>query len=179
MTIDTIEIRATKNNERMYNTTLLMIVVAIGFLSCNNSADQGNSKVINSEITQIFPKGEKIESENFHGAAWLQWLSVDDSINHIGVGSVTFEPGARTKWHLHPDGQIILALSGIGYYQEQGNPKRILRKGDVVTCPPDLPHWHGASSGETFVQIAITSRLKGPTQWLQAVSEEEYHAGEN
>ena len=58
----------------------------------------------------------------------------------------TFEPGARTKWHLHPDGQIILALGGTGYHQEQGSPRKILRKGDVVTCFPNVPHWHGASA---------------------------------
>ena len=135
--------------------------------------DQGKS-----EESLIFPKGTKLEDERFNGTAWLQSLVVSDSVNHIAVGSVTFEPGARTKWHLHPDGQIILALSGTGYYQEQGSPKLILRKGDVVTCPPDIPHWHGASANQEFLQIAITSRLKGPTKWLHAVSDEEYHADE-
>jgi len=77
---------------------------------------------------------------------------------------------------LHLDGQIILALGGTGYYQEQGSPRKILRKGDVVTCPPNVPHWHGASADTAFVQVAITSRLKGPTEWLHAVSDEEYHA---
>lgn len=85
--------------------------------------------------------------------------------------------------HLHPDGQIVLATRGVGYYQEKGSPKRILRKGDVVTCPPNVPHWHGAIPDSTFVQIAITSRKDGPTEWMQAVSEKEYlrgrRAGEN
>ncbi len=160
------------------NVLLILILIAVGFLSCKKSGDQSTANQSSSDDNRIFSRGEKIKNDNFQGTAWLQWLSVDDSTNHIGVGSVTIEPGARTKWHLHPDGQIILAISGTGYYQEQGSPKRSLRKGDVVKCPPDIPHWHGASSGETFVQIAITSRLKGPTQWLLAVSEEEYHAGE-
>lgn len=158
--------------------SLVIAVSAVAVVSCNNSNDQVKNDLHNSEENLIFPKGVKLEDERFHGTAWLQSLVVADSVNHIAVGSVTFEPGARTKWHLHPDGQIILALSGTGYYQEQGSPKKILRKGDVVTCPPNIPHWHGASSDEAFIQVAITSRLKGPTEWLHAVSDEEYHTGE-
>jgi len=157
---------------------MVILFMLIGFLSCNNSANHGNGDLTNSEEIQNFPRGEMIENENFQGSAWLRRLVESDSTNHIAVGSVTFEPGARTNWHLHPDGQIILALEGIGYYQEQGRPKIILRKGDVVTCPPDIPHWHGASSDEAFVQIAITSRLKGPTVWMHSVTDEEYLADE-
>jgi len=157
---------------------ILMLLISPGFISCNNSVDHRNSLTINSEEKQIFPRGAIIENDHFQGTAWLHSLVEGDSINHIAVGTVTFEPGARTNWHLHPDGQIILALSGLGYYQEQGSPKIILRKGDVVSCPPDIPHWHGAGSNESFTQIAITSRLKGPTVWLHVVTDEEYEGSE-
>lgn len=146
------------------------------FVSCTNSNEQARSNLNKSGENLIFPKGDKIESEHFHGTAWLHWLATSDSINHIGAGTVTFEPGSRTNWHLHPDGQIIIVIDGVGYYQEQGSVKIILKKGDVVTCPPDIPHWHGASADKEFIQIAVTSRLKGPTKWLQAVNNEEYHA---
>lgn len=123
----------------------------------------------------IFPKGEKISNQNFTGTVWLQQLVLSDSLNTTQVGSVTFEPGARTNWHLHPGGQILLVVDGIGYYQEKGSPKKILRKGDVVKCPPNVPHWHGASPEVEFIQVAITNAMKGTTAvWLQAVSEEEY-----
>lgn len=124
----------------------------------------------------IFPKGEKISNTNFTGAAWLQTLIEGDSTNQNSVGSVTFEAGARTKWHSHPAGQIILALNGQGYYQEKGKSKIILKKGDVVTCRPNIQHWHGASVDSEFVQIAITGREKGPTLWLEEVNNEEYKA---
>ncbi|MNU09000.1 hypothetical protein D3C72_2553170 [compost metagenome] len=52
----------------------------------------------------------------------------------------------------------------------------ILRKGDVVKCPPNVAHWHGASADTVFVQLAITGREKGPTVWLQAVSDQDYLA---
>ncbi|GAO43027.1 carboxymuconolactone decarboxylase family protein [Flavihumibacter petaseus] len=122
----------------------------------------------------IFPTGQKIDNDNFVGNVWLQQLVQMDSSNKTQVGNVTFEPGARTKWHYHPAGQILLALDGLGYYQEKGSAKRMLRKGDVVKCPPNLPHWHGAAPGERFVQVAITNNEKGATVWLEAVSEEAY-----
>jgi len=122
----------------------------------------------------IFSTGEKINSDHFVGSAWLNQLMKSDSVNKIQVGNVTFEPGARTKWHYHPAGQILLALDGLGYYQEKGSAKRMLRKGDVVKCPPNIPHWHGAAPNEKFVQVAITSIDNGATVWMQAITEEEY-----
>jgi quercetin dioxygenase-like cupin family protein len=123
----------------------------------------------------IFPKGEKITNDNFIGTAWLQQLVTSDSTNSIQVGNVTFEPGARTKWHSHPGGQILLATSGLGYYQEKDSAKRLLRKGDVVKCPPNVPHWHGASIDTEFIQVAITNAANGATVWLHPVSDEEYN----
>jgi alkylhydroperoxidase/carboxymuconolactone decarboxylase family protein YurZ/quercetin dioxygenase-like cupin family protein len=123
----------------------------------------------------IFATGQKIDNDNFIGNAWLNQLIQSDSSNKIQVGSVTFEPGARTNWHLHPGGQILLITGGTGYYQEKGSAKRIIRKGDVVKCPPDLPHWHGASKDDELIQIAITNTHKGATIWLQPVTKEEYN----
>lgn len=134
---------------------VLSLLLLLSLLSLQSTAQKG------SDI--IFPKGEKITNNNFHGTAWLQQLILSDSVNNVQVGNVTYEPGARTNWHLHPGGQILLATGGIGYYQEKGSPKRVLRKGDVVKCPPNVPHWHGASIDNEFIQIAITNTAKGST----------------
>lgn len=151
-------------------------IVTIFFLTALavSCKQQNNSESANVEKELIFAKGEKITNDNFTGTAWLNNLIDADSTNPNGVGSVTFEPGARTNWHVHPAGQIILAIEGEGYYQEKGSPKRILHKGDVVKCPPNVPHWHGASADKEFIQIAITGRQNGPTEWKQPVTEEEY-----
>lgn len=140
--------------------------IAIGMISCNKKEQMDN---------KIFEKGEKITNTNFTGEVWLNNLVQADSSNQNAVGSVTFEPGARTKWHSHPAGQIILALDGVGYYQEKGSPKIIVNKGDVIKCPADIPHWHGASTDTQFVQVAITGREKGETVWLEAVNESDYN----
>ncbi|MFZ1527564.1 MAG: cupin domain-containing protein [Ferruginibacter sp.] len=149
------------------NVLLLCLIV---LAACNNKAEINNS---NNEF--VFPKGEKITNDNFTGISYLQMLIAADSLNPIAVGNVTFEPGARTKWHSHPAGQILLAVDGVGYYQEKGQPKKILRKGDAVKCPPNVPHWHGASVDTAFVQIAITGREKGETVWLEAVTDSVYN----
>lgn len=122
----------------------------------------------------IFPRGEKITNSNFAGTAYLKTLVEADSMNSIAVGNVTFEAGARTKWHLHPGGQILLVMGGVGFYQEKGQDKRTLRKGDVIRCPPNVPHWHGASTDSTFIQVAITNNQNGPTIWLHEVTDKEY-----
>jgi 4-carboxymuconolactone decarboxylase len=143
--------------------------------SITNSALVQNAGDTSKSRNAIFPRGEKIENDNFIGNAWLQPLVTSDSLNPTAVGNVTFEPGARTKWHLHPGGQILLATGGVGYYQERGSRKRILRKEDVVKCPPNVPHWHGASGDQPFIQIAITSSQYGSTVWMQPVTNEEYN----
>jgi quercetin dioxygenase-like cupin family protein len=135
------------------------------FTACNS----------NRKNDLIFPKGEKISNDNFTGTAYLQPLVAADSLNATAVGNVTFEPGARTKWHSHPGGQILLVIDGVGYYQEKGQPKKILHKGDVIKCAPNVPHWHGASVDTSFVQVAVTNTQNGGPVWLEAVTDEEYN----
>ncbi|OJV74705.1 MAG: cupin [Bacteroidia bacterium 44-10] len=151
---------------------ILPLVIAL-FTACNNNQNTAETKQQND---LVFPQGEKITNANFTGTAYLQSLIEADSLNAISVGNVTFEAGARSKWHTHPAGQILLAIDGVGYYQEKGKPKQILRKGDAIKCPPDISHWHGASADTAFVQIAITGREKGETVWLEEVTDEEYNS---
>jgi len=154
---------------------IFIAVTAILMTACNTRNEQAlNDSQSKNEL--IFEKGDKIDSPNFTGKAWLNNLILADSLNQNAVGSVTFEPGARTSWHSHPAGQIILALGGIGYYQEKGKPIEIIRKGEVVKCPHNIPHWHGASPDSEFIQVAITGRENGPTVWLRPVSDEEYNS---
>lgn len=155
------------------NIAVLFLFGVLAF-SCKQETKSENAGA-RAKKELIFAKGEKINNDNFTGTAWLNNLVDADSINQHAVGSVTFEPGARTKWHIHPAGQIILALDGVGYYQEKGKEKIIIRKGEVVKCPADIPHWHGASADTAFVQVAITGREKGETVWLEEVTDEEYY----
>ncbi|HEX7906402.1 MAG TPA: cupin domain-containing protein [Chitinophagaceae bacterium] len=145
----------------------ILIVCCLLLFACNNESNKKKSDI-------IFLKGEKITNENFTGNAWLYQMIMPDTLNSTQVGSVTFERGARTNWHLHPAGQILLIIDGTGYYQEKGSSKRIIKKGEVIKCPANVPHWHGASKEDELIQIAITNTYKGATVWLEKVTEEEY-----
>jgi len=125
--------------------------------------------------TSIFPRGEKLTNGYFTGDAYLQPLLTRDRNNDFVIGSVSFEPGARTNWHTHPKGQVLIVIEGDGFYQEKDKPARHIGKGDVVTIPENLEHWHGASSRSKMVHLAITN-FKGDENvvWLQPVSDEEY-----
>lgn len=146
--------------------------IAVLFAACSDNKKMEETR---KQDELLFPQGKRITNSNFTGTAYLQTLIDADSLNSISVGNVTFEPGARSKWHSHPAGQILLVTDGVGYYQEQGQPKQILRKGDVIKCPPNTPHWHGASADTVFVQVAITGREKGETLWLELVTDSEYN----
>jgi len=151
---------------------LIFTSAAFGLSSCNDWQQKRDSK--QTDMSSVFLKGEQITNANFKGIVYVKMLMEADSVNPTSVANVSFEPGARTKWHLHPGGQILLATDGVGYYQEKGEAKKVLRKGDVIKCPPNVPHWHGASVDTAFVQLAVTNRHLGSTVWLEEVSEEEY-----
>ncbi len=98
-----------------------------------------------------------------------------------GFGAlVTFEPGARTAWHTHPLGQILIVTAGCGLVQSAGGPARKIRPGDVVWCPPGEKHWHGATATTAMSHIAIVERLDGKAvEWMEHVTDEQYAAGAN
>ncbi len=88
---------------------------------------------------------------------------------------VTFEPGARTNWHMHPLGQTLIVTSGRGITQEWGKSATFIMPGDVVVCPPGVRHWHGAAPGTAMTHLAISERAEGQaTQWLGKVDGRQY-----
>ena len=90
--------------------------------------------------------------------------------------SVTFEPGARTAWHTHPLGQTLIITAGSGRAQRWGGPIEPLLPGDVVWFSPGEKHWHGAMPTTAMTHIAIQEKLAGKVvDWLEQVSDEEYH----
>ena len=125
----------------------------------------------------LFSKGERASADYFTGTVWIKDLMPNDRDLNSFIGNVVFEPGARTNWHRHLGGQILIVTSGMGYYQEKGKPIELLSKGDVVKILPDIVHWHGASRDSEFTHIAINPNLqKGMAVWLEKVTDEEYNS---
>src|SRR5690606_1585005 len=96
--------------------------------------------------------------------------------NDFALGSVTFEAEARTHWHTHPKGQVLIVTEGAGWYQEKGKPAQAIKKGDVVNIPEDVEHWHGATANSEMAHIALTN-YEGDTNvvWHDPVTDEEYN----
>ncbi len=127
------------------------------------------------ENPSLFPLGNKVTNGNFTGNVWLQMLVPSDTVYNSNIGSVTFASGARTKWHYHPGGQLLLITEGKGLYQEKGQPIKLIKKGEVIKCPQNVVHWHGATPNDEMTHIAIgTNTQKGNVVWLNYVSEKEY-----
>ena len=88
---------------------------------------------------------------------------------------VTFEPGARTAWHRHPLGQTLIVTAGCGWVQSEGQQKVEIRPGDIVWCPPNERHWHGATATTAMSHVAISEALDGKVvEWMEKVSDEQY-----
>ena len=79
-----------------------------------------------------------------------------------------FEQGSRNSWHYHPNAtQVLMVLSGEAYYQEEGKPKQLLRKGDVVTTAPNVRHWNGATPWSAAECMTVTEIVEGEEHAVQ------------
>jgi quercetin dioxygenase-like cupin family protein len=114
-------------------------------------------------------------AEYFTGSVRIDPLFTTPAPARVSCGSVTFEPGARSAWHTHPLGQILIVTSGCGWTQCEGEAKKEIRAGDVVWCPPGHRHWHGATATTPMTHIAVQEALDGRVvDWMEQVTDEQY-----
>jgi 4-carboxymuconolactone decarboxylase len=112
---------------------------------------------------------------HFTGEARVDRLFEGLGPSAVSGGAVTFEPGARTAWHVHPGGQILTVTDGLGLVQEWGGPIEEIRPGDVVHIPAGVKHWHGASPGDAMTHLALMTPRDGTAvEWMEAVTDEQY-----
>jgi quercetin dioxygenase-like cupin family protein len=162
------------NLKLVASAVVVLVATVLNITACNTNHKQAN-KMTTTENNQLFSKGEPAPADYFTGAVFIHPLAAKDKNNEFVLGSVTFEPGARTVWHTHPKGQVLIVTEGEGFYQEKGKPAQKLKKGDVVNIPEDVEHWHGANAQSRFVHIAITNYKDDQNVvWLKPVSEQDY-----
>jgi quercetin dioxygenase-like cupin family protein len=117
-------------------------------------------------------------TDYFTGSVRIDPLFTAPSPARAACASVTFEPGARTAWHTHPLGQVLIVTAGCGWTQCEGEPAVEIRAGDVIWCPPNHRHWHGATPTTSMTHIAIQEALDGKVvNWMEKVTDEQYLAG--
>lgn len=121
-------------------------------------------------------KGNKAAADYFVGDVNVNILLNPEDYNTI-MGIVSFDAGARTNWHTHTNGQILIVTEGIGYYQEKGKAIQEIKTGDVIQIPVDVEHWHGASHKSAMRHFAIIpDSSTDKTEWLAPVTENEYNS---
>ncbi len=116
--------------------------------------------------------------EWFTGSVRIDPLFQAPAPARVQSASVSFEPGARTAWHTHPLGQLLIVISGCGWAQRDGGPGEVIRPGDVVWFAPGEKHWHGAAPNTAMTHLAIQENLNGKVvDWMEPVTDEQYRAG--
>jgi quercetin dioxygenase-like cupin family protein len=132
---------------------------------------------------QIVPQTARTASPGasnlFSGHALVEQLFGARDQSRVTGGIVTFDPGARSAWHTHPVGQILIVMKGSGLVQQWGSPPQSMKAGDVVWIAANVKHWHGASAKSSVTHIAIQEGIDGKVvDWLEAVTDEQYAASQ-
>ncbi len=113
----------------------------------------------------------------FTGKATITGMFAGPDPSRLTGAIVHFEPGARTAWHSHPCGQTLIVTEGVGWTQVEGGPKYEFYEGDMLWCPADKKHWHGATPHEGMTHIALQEVANGTNvTWMEKVTDEDYLA---
>jgi quercetin dioxygenase-like cupin family protein len=129
------------------------------------------------QLIPITPTG-KGPADRFTGDVYITPISSPSTPPHLSAGIVHFTPGARTHWHVHPNGQTLHVLDGIALVGTRDGTVIRARAGDAVACPPGADHWHGAAHDILAVHIAlvVASGEHDGTDWLEPVTDATYLA---
>jgi quercetin dioxygenase-like cupin family protein len=134
----------------------------------------GAVKVLNPQTLSSNPG----PAEFFTGTVRVAPVIQGEDPSCLTCGCVTFDPSARSAWHNHPKGQLLIVQEGSGFVQEWGKPVQRIKKGDVIWTPPGVKHWHGASPDSSLTHLAVQESLDGKSvNWMEKVTDEQYKAG--
>src|ERR1700756_5200700 len=156
-------------NSIAVSALLLVSTVITGIVAAQTSAPQ---ITITPMAAQKFITGAP---DRFTGSVRVKSLFDPTEPSRTSGGVVTFQPGARSAWHTHPLGQILIVTDGVGWIQQWGGPVQVISKGEVVWIPPGIKHWHGAMPTTAMTHIAVQESLNGvAVNWLEQVTNEQY-----
>ena len=127
---------------------VLLVLTASWILRANAQQTAGGQRIFTGTTTKLAPPNVSVSS-----------------------GHYRFEPGARTWWHSHQYGQVMIVEQGRGRYQNQGEPITEFREGDSAYARPNVLHWHGAAPDEAMTQVSVAV---GGATWAGEVSADEY-----
>lgn len=157
---------------------IITLSVVINMFDLNHSEAKAMSHNHSAEI-QVFKNGEfpsaKEAESYFTGNVRVDGLLPLGHPSNISAAYVTFESGARTAWHTHPEGQFLIVTSGVGQVQQWDGKIMKIKAGDTVWFPPHVKHWHGATTENAMTHISIVVMNNGnAADWMEKVSDEQY-----
>ncbi len=114
------------------------------------------------------------------GEAWFETLASPGTGSRTRIDRVHFTPGARTVWHRHARGQVLIVTEGAGLVQRRGGPVETVRAGDTVRTAHDEWHWHGAAAVTAMTHLAVEEIPDGGdnAEAGDAVTDAEYYGHE-
>ena len=92
----------------------------------------------------------------------------------LSVARRRFEPGARSAWHSHDNGQLLYVEQGRMRTQKKGQPVKELGVGESDYTAAAVVHWHGAVPATHLIQVNVG--FGGETRWMQKVTDAEYNS---
>lgn len=179
----------------LHKTAVLCVPFAALFLTQSAAAAGAVSAPAGQTVVSVLPSSEALQKlvpdptwvptnpKTFTGEAVMKSVYRQTSPARNYGAYVRFSPGARTFWHVHPLGQTLLIVDGVGLTQARNadgtlGPVTAVKAGDVVNCPPGVMHWHGASPDAAMTHLAISeSDPKAAVKWLDPVDEKCYREG--
>lgn len=102
---------------------------------------------------------QDVAEQHFSGPARFARLQTIPNSND-SVALVEFDKATITHWHSHSHGQYLIVTEGEGRIQQWGKPVELIKKGDVIWCPPNIKHWHGASESQAMSHLVISPNFK-------------------
>lgn len=162
-------------------TVMSLSLLASASAQTNQAGAAPGPQAAGSASIRIMRRGSQPSrqgpAENFTGSVRVDPLFQANAPARAAGSLVTFEPGARSAWHSHPLGQVLIVTAGAGRVQRWGDPVNEIRLGDVVWIPPGQRHWHGAAPDSSMAHIAIAEALDGKAvEWMEKVSDAQYGA---
>jgi 4-carboxymuconolactone decarboxylase len=162
--------------KRFFAPVLAAIAVCLTRLAVAADAPPAAQVLFLAGSQQSF-KGPKTY---FTGEVQVDMLFPGNDTAHYSGAYVTFQPGARTAWHLHPAGQHMIITSGVGLTGTRDGKIIEFTEGETVWCPPNIDHWHGAVRDAPMTHLVITGSLDGENViWKEKVSDAEYYGSDD
>lgn len=140
----------------------LFLLLSSGFIQAQTSE---------YEVSSYLLEGFKAPNMNYLGEAWLNPLIRADESLSYNITKATFKANSTLNWHKHTDRQVLVVVSGKGYYQEKGKQPIVIKKGDILKCTANTEHWHSSSKHQDVTYLAI---YKGETEWTDVLTQESY-----